>query len=141
TRFTPTLVVPMESSDQDKVLHKVCCHCMRSHFLQVLAHLTEDAQSIICSLKMFKLIANVEAHGQDLPNYWHIVIEHAICKQATCTISEGDARILIENLRKLNDEAFDSDKVLLQNMINLQSPRKAIRVPFLSPPCPEKQGH
>uniref|UniRef100_A0A1X7T920 Uncharacterized protein n=1 Tax=Amphimedon queenslandica TaxID=400682 RepID=A0A1X7T920_AMPQE len=128
----------MESSGKDKVLHKVCCHCMRSHFPHVLAHLTEDSQSIICSLKMFKLIDNVEAHGQDLPNYWHIVIEHAICKQVSCTISEEDARILIENLRKLNDEAFDSNKVLLQD---IQSPRKPIRVPFLSPPCPEKQGH
>ena len=58
---------------------------------------------------------------EDLPNYWRVVLEFATKGQEREPAMTSDqAQMLVENMQELDAMAFATDKVLLQDLMQLQ---------------------
>ena len=66
-----------------------------------------------------RLLFAVSQLPNDLPNYWNIAVQFATCgKQAYLTPDQ--AKMLVENLQELDAKAFDTDRELLQQLMEFQ---------------------
>ena len=71
----------------------------------------------------------------DLPMFWGVVIEFATSGEVSkSSVTEEQARVLIENIQVLNAAAFETDSALQKELIFLNLPGiKPLGIPLISP--------
>lgn len=66
-----------------------------------------------------RLLFAVSQLPNDLPNYWNIAVQFATCGNQSY-LTPDQAKVLVENLHELDAKAFDTDRELLQQLMELQ---------------------
>lgn len=66
-----------------------------------------------------KIIFAIVHLPKDTPNYWELVLQFAMKKPPSISIDKF--KVLVENLQELDATAFATDKVLLQELMEMQS--------------------
>lgn len=88
----------------------------RQKMLGMVSKIVKDASTL---RRMLFAVANLPPKT---PNFWGIIIEFATMgKTERSTVTEEQARILIDNLKALDEEAFCTDGKLLRELFTLSS--------------------
>lgn len=69
-----------------------------------------------------RLLFAVAQLPEDLPNVWEIATEFATKNKTNCTMDVETVKVLVDNLREFDSDAFESDQKLFQDL--LRAPMK-----------------